>query len=81
MGTCLSLGISKKFAVLTWKLEVLRLLQEKLQVLEVVRQDWPAGPHEIEDVPEHSAIPVNEVVLLEGVEHDGDPAAEHPRQA
>ena len=50
-------------------------------MLEVVRQDRPAGPHEIENVPEHSAIPVNEVVLLEGVEHDGDPAAEHPGQS
>lgn len=38
-------------------------------------------PHVVEDVAEHFAIPVDEVVLLEGVQHDRDRAVEEPRQS
>lgn len=37
--------------------------------------------HVVEDVAEHLAIPVYEVVLLEGVQHDGDGPVEEPGQS
>ena len=67
--------------VRTWKLEVSSLLEEKVEVLKVVRQKGPPAPHKVEDVPEHLPVPVDEVVLLERVQHDGDPAAEHLGEA
>ena len=41
---------------LTWKLEVLGLLQQELDLGEVLGEDWAAGSHEVEDVAEHSPI-------------------------
>ena len=41
---------------LTRKLEVLGLLQQELDVGEVLREDWAAGSHEVEDVAEHASI-------------------------
>ena len=41
---------------LTWKLEVLGLLQQELDVGEVLGEDWAAGSHEVEDVAEHASI-------------------------
>lgn len=37
-------------------------------------------PHVVEDVPEHLAVPVDEVVLLQGVQHDGDGTVKQARQ-
>ena len=40
----------------TGKLEVLGLLQQELDLGEVLREDWAAGAHEVEDVAEHASI-------------------------
>ena len=42
---------------LTRKLEVPCLLQQQLHVMEVLRQDGPARPHEVQDVAEHPTVP------------------------
>ena len=39
------------------KLVVVGLLQEEVQLAEVVREERPAGPHEVEDVFEHLSVP------------------------
>ena len=41
----------------TLKLVVVCLLQQELQLTEVVRQERPAGPHEVQDVLEHLPVP------------------------
>ena len=46
-------------------------------VVEGVGQDEAAGAHEIEHVAEELAVAVNEVVLIEVVEDDGQRAVEH----
>jgi len=44
--------------------------------LEVVWQQQFAGPEEAEDVAEYLAVPIDEVVLLQAVQHDGLGAVE-----
>ena len=41
----------------TLKLVVVGLLQQQVQLLEVVRQERPASPHEVEDMLEHLPVP------------------------
>jgi hypothetical protein len=62
--------------LLTSYVEVPGLFQEQVQVGEVVRDEETRVPHEVQDVAEHAAVAVDEVVLLQGVQHDGDAAVE-----
>lgn len=48
---------------------------------EVVWEQHPAVPHVVEDVAEHLAVSVNEVVLFERVQDDRDGPVEKPRQS
>ena len=55
----------------------LSLFQEELPVFEAIGEEETARPHEGKDVAEHFAIPVNEVMLFEGVQDDGNAAVKH----
>lgn len=46
--------------------------------LEVIWQEQFAGPEEAEDVPEDLPVPIDEVVLLQAVQHDGLRAIKQP---
>lgn len=61
---------------LTCDVEVSGLFQKQVNVSEGVGDEEARVPHEVEDVSEHAAIPVDEVVLLQGVQDDGDAAIE-----
>lgn len=53
--------------LLTGYVEVARLFQQQVQVREVLGYEEPRVAHEIQDVAEHTPIPINEVMLLQGV--------------
>ena len=61
---------------LTLNLEVAGLLHQTVDLAEVVRHADLAAAHEVEDVPEHLAVAVDEVVLLQRVQHYGHLAVE-----
>lgn len=65
---------------LTGYVEVARLLQQQVQVGEVLGYEEPGIAHEVEDVSEHASVSVDKVVLLQGVQHDGDAPVEELRQ-
>lgn len=52
-------------------------MHQQVQVLEVVRQQQFLVPQEVEDVPEHTAVAVDKVMLLQRVQHYGYRAVEH----
>ena len=55
-----------------------RLFQQQFHIGKVVgEQEPPAVADKVENVPEHVAVAIDEVVLLEAVQHDGDAAVEH----
>lgn len=66
--------------VLTLQFEETSLLQQQVNVGEILRNEHARVTHEIEDVTEHASIAVDEVVLLERVQHDGRAAVEEARQ-
>lgn len=70
---------TRRWISLTRDVEVARLLQQQIQIGEVVRQQQAGIPHEVQYVPKHAAVPVDEVVLLQGVQDDGDAAVEQFR--
>lgn len=53
---------------------------EQLQLVEVVRYREVVGAKEVEDVAEHLAVAVDEVVLLQTVQYYGYIAIEHVGQ-
>ena len=48
--------------------------------MEVLREEEARVAHKVEHVPEHLAVAVDEIVLLQAVQHNGNAAAEHLRQ-
>uniref|UniRef100_A0A2H1VXK1 SFRICE_012251 n=1 Tax=Spodoptera frugiperda TaxID=7108 RepID=A0A2H1VXK1_SPOFR len=62
------LKLTTKKKALTVKLEELRLMYQKVQVLEVGWQQQLPVAHVVEDVAEHATITVDEVVLLQRVQ-------------
>ena len=56
---------------------VLRLLVQLFEVGELFREHHSLAAQVVEDVAEHLAVAVDEVVLLEAVEHYGHVAVEH----
>lgn len=51
--------------LLTGDVEVASFLQKEVQVFEVFWNEEARVPHEVQDVPEHCAISVYEVVLFQ----------------
>lgn len=49
---------------LTDDLKIFGFLQQQLEIAEILRNQQLRVAHEVEDVPEHVAIAVDEVVLL-----------------
>lgn len=66
----------KELSWLTCDVEVSGLLQQQVNVSEGVGDEETRVPHEVEDVPEHAAVPVDKVMLLQGVQDDGDAPVE-----
>jgi len=73
--------IEMRFWGLTRNFKVSGLLEEKFEVVEVVLEEKFRVSHEVEDVSEHGSVTVDEVVLLQTVQHDGDAAVEEFRQS
>lgn len=69
-----------KFQILTVQLEELSFLHQKIIVLEIFREQQHLIAQKIENVTEHSAIAINEVMLLQGVKNNGHVAGKHPAQ-
>lgn len=64
---------------LTCYVEVSRLLQQQIQVGEVVGYQQPGISHKVQYMPKHAAVSVDEVMLLQRVQNDGDAAVEQFR--
>lgn len=56
---------------------VLTLVQQLVQFVEGVGQQEFSGTEEVEDVAEQVSIPVDEIVVVSLVQHDGDQTVEH----
>lgn len=54
--------------------------EEQVDVGKVFGQQQAGIAHEIEDVPEHLTVAIDEVVLLQTVQYDGNTSAEHLSQ-
>lgn len=67
--------------ILTTQLEVMGLMQKQVQVREVSGQQQLLIAQKVENMPEHAAIAVDEVVLLQRVQHYWNSAVEHLGQA
>ena len=67
--------------LLTGNVEVSGLFQQQIQVGEIVGYEQPGIAHEVENVAEHTAVSVDKVVLLQGVQYDGDAAVEELRES
>ena len=61
--------------------DVTYLLVEQVELVELSRQQQLGGPQEVEDVAEHLAVTVDEVVLLQTVEDDRHAPVEHLAEA
>ena len=57
------------------------LLVEQVELVELARQQELGGPQEVEDVSEHLAVAVDEVVLFQTVEDDRHTPVEHLAEA
>lgn len=58
----------------------MRLMQQQLHVWEVGRQQQLLVAKEVQNVTEHAAVTVDEVVLLQSVQHDWNRPVEHLTQ-
>lgn len=66
--------------MLTLYFEIFGLLQQEIQIGERVRYKEAGVPHEIQNVTEHAAVPVDEVMLFQRVQHNRYRAVEELRQ-
>lgn len=56
-------------------------MQKQVQVGEVTRQKQFLVSQEVEDVPEHAPVPVDEVMLFQSIQYDRNRSVEHLAEA
>lgn len=61
---------------LTWNVEISGLLQQKIQILEVLGNEQFRVSHKVENVSEHTSVPVYKIVLFQRVQDYWDAAVE-----